>query len=77
MALLVTNAKILDIKKITLFLTNLRKKSNLFKRLRDNRLAQSAINKIGILKHIYKNILKIQEKFIYYQNYKKNDILAK
>ena len=44
---------------VRLLFANFEKKSSLFKKLRDNKLAQLAIKIANILKPIYKNIIKI------------------
>lgn len=49
---------------------NFRKQPNLFKRLKDNKLIQSAIKKSSKFKQIDKNIEKIQRRFANYQNNK-------
>ena len=40
-----------------LFLINFERKLNLFKKLKNNKLVQSAIKRAYILKQIYKNII--------------------
>lgn len=42
-----------------LFFFNFKKEFNLLRSLKHNKLAQSAIEKVNILKEIYKNIIKI------------------
>lgn len=42
-----------------LFFTNLKQKPNLFKETKNNILVQLAIEKVSILKYIYKNTIKI------------------
>ncbi len=66
MTQLALNAKISNTIKITLFFVNYNKKSNLFKKERTHLFAQLAIERITILKKIYDNILKMQERSIKY-----------
>ncbi len=68
------NTKISDTTKITLFFVNYSKKLNFFEKKRTHLFAQSAIEKIAILKKIYNNISKIQEKSVKYQNKKQKTI---
>ena len=63
---LILNTKISNIIKITLLFVNYSKKLNLFREKHKYLLAQLAIEKIAILKKIYNNILKIQERLTRY-----------
>ena len=45
--------------KVILFFINFKKKSSLFEKPKNNKSAQSAINKVSRLKQIYKNLMKI------------------
>ncbi len=63
---LTLNAKVLNIIKITSFFVNYDKKLNLFKKKRTHLFAQLVIERTTILKKIYDNILKIQEKLTKY-----------
>jgi len=60
----------LDTTKITLFFVNYNKKSNFFEKERTHLSAQLAIEKVVILKKIYNNISRMQEKLVKYQNKK-------
>jgi len=71
---LVFNAKISNITKITLFFANYNKKLNLFEKEYIYLFVQLVIKKIAILKKIYNNILKMQERSIKYQNKKQKTI---
>ncbi len=71
---LALNTKISNITKVTLFFANYSKKLNFFEKKYIYLSAQSAIKKIAILKKIYNNISKIQEKSIKYQNKKQKTI---
>ena len=66
--LLALSEKILDITKIILFFTNFRRNPNVFRKLRDNKSAQSVIKKVGMLKWIHEKIIRIKEKSTNYQN---------
>ncbi len=66
MTQLTLNAKISNIIKVTLFFVNYNKKLNLFKKKRTHLFAQLIIERIAILKKIYDNILKMQERLIKY-----------
>jgi len=63
---LILNTKVSNIIKITLVFVNYSKKFNLFEKERIYLLVQLIIEQIAILKKIYNNILKIQEKLIKY-----------
>ena len=67
------NSKYKNIKyyKRIFFFAYFRKKSNRFKKPRNNRSAYSAIKKTNKLKQSYKNNKKIKEKYINYQNKKR------
>ena len=67
---LAMNAKILDIIRVMVFFPNFKKEPKLLRRLKDNKLVQSAIKKINLLKQINNNVIKIQEKSTNYQNKK-------
>ncbi len=71
MTQLALNAKVLNITKITSFFVNYNKELNLFEEERTHLSTQSIIERITILKKIYDNILKMQEKSIKYQNKKR------
>ena len=49
-----------------LFFINFEKKFNLFRKSRNNKLILSNIKKVNLLKQVYKNITKIQEKTVNY-----------
>ncbi len=66
MTQLTLNAKISNITKITLFFVNYNKEFNLFKKEQKHLLTQLIIERIAILKKIYDNISKMQEKLIKY-----------
>ena len=53
------NKKLFNIIKIILIFANFRKKTNLLRRLKDNKMVYLAIKKTSILKQIYKKIIKI------------------
>ena len=71
MTQLAINAKLSNTTKISSFFANFEKDSNLFESELPNKSAQSAIQKIEILKKIQKNIVKMQKKSAIYQNKKR------
>ena len=71
MTQLALNVKISNITKVTLFLTNFEKESNLFERSKNLILIETTIQKKNTIKIIQDNIFKIQASSTTYQNKKR------
>ena len=71
MTQLAFNFKVSNTTKKILFFANFEKKSNLFEKKLQHVSAQSAMKRAQTLKKIYSNIVRMQQKFIAYQNMKR------
>lgn len=71
MTQLAINSRISKTIKKTLFFANFGKEFNLFKSLKADKMTQTVIKRVDILKQVHKNILQMQHRSTTYQNKKK------